>query len=157
LEPPTGGEVEDFHDSNGTTQGNQTADTEQFFKKQISLDEFEPFSQLCTMVNLVKVAPNSNRLISAINVEEGIVRVWRNWLRQHSGRKQSDVLHETPKDDDCVLWVDNRENVGLKLRVKEKRWNRQAPILVHEDEETAITYEVEIEGKIFELFNNQPC
>ncbi|CRG86882.1 hypothetical protein PISL3812_03894 [Talaromyces islandicus] len=145
LEPPSAREDEDAQESNGNTQRGETTDTQQFFKKQISLDEFEGFSQLCTMVNLVKLAPNSTRLISAINVEEGIIRVWRHWLKEHAGRKHGDISQETSKDDDGVLWVDNRENVGLKLRVKEKKWNRQAPVLIHEDEEMAVTYEVEIE------------
>lgn len=148
LEPPSGSQQEDVQESNGTTQERPTADAEQFFKKQISLDEFEGFSQLCTMVNLVKVAPNSRKLISALNVEEGIIRVWRKWLKENAGLKQNDLSHETLKDDDNILWVDNRENVGLKLRVKEKRWNRQAPILIQKDEEMAVTYEVEIEGKL---------
>jgi hypothetical protein len=156
LEPPSGREDEDVQESNGNTQQGQADSQEQFFKKQINLDEFEGFSQLCTMVNLVKVAPNSTRLISAINVEEGIIRVWRHWLKEHAGRKHGGVSRETPdKDDDSVLWVDNRENVGLKLRVKEKRWNRQAPVLIHADEEMAATYEVEIEGRSSKAFEER--
>lgn len=148
FEPPLGIQddvLEVAHESNSTAQEHQVAATEQFFKKQISLDEFESFSQLQTMVNLVKVVPNTTRLISALNVEEGIIRVKRDWLKKHAERKQGDYIQETAKDDDSILWVDNQENVGLKLRVKEKRWNRQAPILIHQ-EEVAVTYEIEIEG-----------
>lgn len=157
LEPPSARQDEDILENNDTAQESQNSEPEQFFRKQISFDEFEGFSQLQTMVNLVKVAPNSTRLISAINVEEGIIRVWRHWLNEHAGRRQTAVVQETPKDDDSILWVDNRENVGLKLRVKEKRWNRQAPILICADEETAVTYEVEIAGKFSEAFNYQSC
>ncbi|KAH8691438.1 F-box domain protein [Talaromyces proteolyticus] len=117
-----------------------------FFKKQISLDEFESFSQLCTMVNLVKVANNSTRLLSALNVEEGVIRIYKDWLREQSKRDHINTDDSNlPDDDEGILWVDTAKNVGLKVRVKERRWNREAPILIHRDEELATTYEVEIE------------
>lgn len=117
-------------------------------KKQVSLEEFEDFSQLCSIVNLVKIMPNSRMLISAVTVEDGIVRVWRDWLTRQSKKDYLDTTTHRQRNDeeDDVLWVNNKKTVGLKLRVKEKKWNRpMLPVLVHRDE-GAVSYEVEIEG-----------
>lgn len=122
----------------------------QLVKKQVNLEEFEDFSQLCAVVNLVKLAPNSALLISAVTVEDGVIRIWRDWLRRRSKKRDSNNngIHE---DADKIVWVGNNKNVGLKLRVKEKKWNRQVlPILMHRDEDVAVNYEVEIEGKLVE-------
>jgi hypothetical protein len=117
-------------------------------KKQVSLEEFEDFSQLCSIVNLVKIMPNSRMLISAVEVEDGIIRVWRDWLTRQSKKDHLDTTTHRQRNDeeDDVLWVNNKKTVGLKLRVKEKKWNRpMLPVLVHRDE-GAVSYEVEIEG-----------
>jgi hypothetical protein len=126
----------------------------------VNIEEFEDFSQLCTVVNLVKVIPNSSMLLSAVTIEDGIVRVWRDWLKYQSKAVFKAKEHSTHEgnvggksgtsandpNDSRILWVDRNENVGLKLRVKEKRWNRFLPVLIHKDEELAVSYELEIEG-----------
>lgn len=123
-------------------------------KKQVSLDEFEDFSQLCSIVNLVKIMPNSRMLVSAVTVEDGIVRVWRDWLRRQSKRDRHDTTAHIQQDEDDVLWVNNKNIVGLKLRVREKKWNRpMLPVLMHRDEEGAVSYEVEIEGTYINSFH----
>lgn len=132
----------------GSSNG-QRPGISQFVKKRVSLDGCEDFSQLCAVVNLVKVVPNSSLLVSAVTVEDGIIRIWRNWLKEKA-KSHLDTLASTSsgdENDDNILWVDGIKNVGLKLRVREKRWIRDIPILVHRDEELAVTYEVEIEGK----------
>lgn len=131
---------------------NDETETPMPVKKQVSLEEFEDFSQLCSIVNLVKIMPNSRMLISAVTVEDGIIRVFRDWLKRQSKRDQYSAATTTAntgiqEDEDEVLWVNNKKTVGLKLRVKEKKWNRpMLPVLMHRDEEGAISYEVEIEG-----------
>lgn len=123
-------------------------------KKQVSLEEFEDFSQLCSIVNLVKIMPNSRMLVSAVTVEDGIVRVWRDWLRRQSKRDRHDTTAHIQQDEDDVLWVNNKKIVGLKLRVREKKWNRpMLPVLMHRDEEGAVSYEVEIEGTYINSFH----
>lgn len=135
---------------------NDETETPMLVKKQVSLEEFEDFSQLCSIVNLVKIMPNSRMLISAVTVEDGIIRVFRDWLKRQSKRDQYSTTTTSTtttahagiqQDEDDVLWVNNKKTVGLKLRVKEKKWNRpMLPVLMHRDEEGAVSYEVEIEG-----------
>lgn len=133
-----------------TVGNNDEVETPTLVKKQVSLDELEDFSQLCSIVNLVKIIPNSRMLISAVTIEDGIIRVFRDWLKRQSKRDHYNTTATTAhiqQDEDDVLWVNNKKTVGLKLRVKEKRWNRpMLPVLMHRDEEGAVSYEVEIEG-----------
>jgi hypothetical protein len=89
-------------------------------------------------------------LISAVTVEDGIVRVWRDWLKRQSKKDRHDTTTHIQQDEDDVLWVNNKKAVGLKLRVREKKWKRpMLPVLMHRDEEGAVSYEVEIEGMSF--------
>jgi hypothetical protein len=126
-----------------------------FVKRTINIESFEDFSQLCVIVSLVKVVPTSALLLSANTVNDGIVRVWRDWLGRHSNvvkRNVGDVLHgpiTSPDrdDDDAILWIDGVKNVGLKLKVRERRWNRDVPVLQHRDEEMVVSYELYIEGR----------
>ncbi|KAL1847342.1 hypothetical protein Plec18167_001423 [Paecilomyces lecythidis] len=165
LVPPTGrvlelaGAIESLSADN--TAEESPAQPPQLIKRAVNLEEFEDFSQLCTVVNLVKVVPNSSMLLSAVTIEDGIVRVWRDWLKDQSKAvfKSAEDVHREghigdklgipPNDpsDSRILWVDTNENVGLKLRVREKRWNRFLPVLIHKDEELAVSYELEIEGE----------
>lgn len=103
-------------------------------KRAVHIEDAEHFSQLCVMVNLVKVMPGSNRLLSAVTVKESVARLFRKWLREQS-----------QKTDPDILWVDQDENVGLKMRVREKRRPGQAAILIHRDE-APVSYDVDIEG-----------
>lgn len=146
-------------------------DGAQFVKRIVNLDEFEDFYQLCVVVNLVKVVPGTSRLLSAITVVDGLIRIWRDWLKERAksrfdamvqGRtafedgeagihKASLVESTAPsvpdEEEQGILWVNGKKNVGLKFRVKEKRWNRNMPVLMHRDADLAVSYEVEIEGK----------
>ena len=115
--------------------------------------------------------PGSHLLLSAVTIEDGIIRLFRDWLanqvqmlKEDAARKAASVEEEviapgggiqhrhtvdesSVLDHHCMLWVDGRRNVGLKLRVREKRWRRNVPILVHRDEEH-VNYEVDIEGQM---------
>ncbi|OJJ80473.1 F-box protein [Aspergillus glaucus CBS 516.65] len=102
-------------------------------KRAVHIEDAEDFSQLCVMVNLVKVMPGSNRLLSAVTVKESVAWLFRKWLREQSQRTDPDIL-----------WVDQGENVGLRMRVREKRRPGQAAILIHRDE-APVSYDVDIE------------
>jgi len=104
-------------------------------KRAVHIEDAEDFSQLCVVVSLVKVVPGSNRLLSANTMEDGVIRLFRRWLRE-----------QAQKQDSGILWVDQGENVGLKMRVREKRRPGQAaPVLLHRDE-APVSYDVDIEG-----------
>ncbi|KAL1976755.1 hypothetical protein VTN31DRAFT_3037 [Thermomyces dupontii] len=107
-------------------------------RRLVSLEGGEGFSQLCIVVDLVKVKEGSGLLLSVTTVEDGVIRLWRDWLKERSKGDQDN-------EEEGVLWVGSAKHVGLKLRVREQRWNRNAPILVHRDEEPAVSYDVDIE------------
>jgi hypothetical protein len=46
----------------------------------INMDSHELFSQFCTIANLVKVGPRRGVFLSLVNVEDKVMRVWREWL-----------------------------------------------------------------------------
>ena len=135
--------------------------------RTVELEELEDFAQLCTVVNLVKVMPGSHLLLSAIAIQEGIVRLWRDWLEDQakvssdetSGVEENVILpgggvqsHRTvdelgTSDGHQMLWADNGRNVGLKLRVREKELDPNAAILASRFGERS-EYEVEVEGML---------
>lgn len=113
-------------------------------RRTIHIEESEDFSQLCVVVNLVKVMPGSHLLLSAVAIEDCVVRLFRKWLREqaHPGHRDSSGGTE-------ILWADSRQTVGLQVRVRErKRPGLSAPVLVHRDEDMhmPVSYEVDIEG-----------
>jgi len=84
-----------------------------------------------------------------VEVEDGVVRVWRDWLGKVTGggstisAQGKEVL---PTDQKRILWVDTARNVGLRVRVKETKWRReQQPILMFAGEEMPVSYEIEYE------------
>ena len=141
----------------------------------VTVDAHDLFSQLSTSVYLGRREPRRGLLDSIQNVSEGTIRVWRNWLSEQCETKTfsdgtpvtvhhdssskrdrkeplvslSDTL-EDPRKDVSILWVNTRDDsVGIKFKVKEKKWRRTTamPILFESDVEVAVSYEVEFEGK----------
>jgi hypothetical protein len=127
--------------------------------REVLLDGFEDFSQLCVVANLVQVLPGTSLLLSALTIEDGVVRLWRDWLLRQS-RKWRAAMERAREEgneksvnlpDDEILWVDTDETVGLKLRVRPKEWNPSLPVLVHQDdrdEGSDVAYEVDLEGQL---------
>ncbi|KAI9848822.1 MAG: hypothetical protein M1837_006338 [Sclerophora amabilis] len=120
----------------------------------VSLDSHELFSQLCTVTNLVRDAPQRGLFHSFVTVGEGVVRVWRSWLAEQAAKQPSlellqiDGMGRPPDNedaDDRMLWVDSGKNVGMRVRVKERRWRREQPILMHRDEEVPVSYSLDHE------------
>lgn len=130
--------------------------------RTISVDAQELFSQLSTVGYLGKREPLRGLLGSIQEVCDGTIRVWRDWLSKHCESKrwtdgepiavQHEVVDSTTREKgkDSILWVNNTkgEKVGLKLKVKEQKWNRANPVLFTSDIEVPVSYHVELEGKI---------
>lgn len=111
-------------------------------RRTIHIEDSEDFSQLCVVVNLVKVHPGTHMLQSIVAIEDCVVRLFRKWLREQTQRG-----HRDPSGNGEILWVDSRQTVGLQVRVRErKRPGLSAPVLVHRDEDMPVSYEVDIEG-----------
>jgi hypothetical protein len=124
---------------------------ENLVSHNVNLESHELFSQLCSVANLVEMGPRRGVFLSCVNLSEGVVRIWREWLAEQAKQKERDAEGSGDISGkgrrDSMLWVDGRNNVGLKVRVSQKKWNRQYPILMHRDEDEAVSYSVELEGR----------
>lgn len=82
----------------------------------IQLDEGEMFSQLCAVTNLVKTGPRRGLFLSHVNLNDGVVRVFRRWL---AAKVSAAAAGEGAGDDEPILWTNRNKTVGLKFRVRE--------------------------------------
>ncbi|KAF4556407.1 Hypothetical protein D9617_1g082840 [Elsinoe fawcettii] len=110
----------------------------------VSLDAGELFSQLCCVTNLVKMAPGARRLITSIvEVSDGMIRVWRDWLGKRDGVKGSPGAVD---GDEGILWVNNAgKSIGIRFRVRERSFRRDRPVLFASEDEVAVSYYIEFE------------
>lgn len=140
---------------------------------EINLDETELFSQLCTVTNVVKCGPKRGLFLSHVNVGDGVIRVWRDWLAARAAAiafsgtglrgDPGESVRERPgpsscQDDKDILWVDADKVVGVRFHVVENT-NLQRPILVRPDENLPVSYTLEYEGKpraSLEVFAHHP-
>lgn len=130
------------------------SDVPPLVKQQINLDASEIFAQLTAVTSLVQVAPRSGLFYSAVNVSEGVVRLFREWLIERDsigdgkGKRRVDG-GPLGMDEEGVLWVNDGMNVGVRFGVRERKWRRADanPVLIRADEDVAISYEIEIRGK----------
>ena len=128
----------------------------------VSLDSYEPFSQLCAVANLVRPGPRRGVFSSCVNVVEGVVRIWRQWLAEsahlaeHATADVSSPAYEENASE-CrsrrcesarIIWVDKAENVGIQVRVRERKWRRDLPILQLKEEDLAVSYSIEYDGML---------
>lgn len=138
-------------------------------KQILSLDCHELFTQLVAQSNLVKIGPRNGLFTCFVEVEEGVIRVWKEWLREmvakNSGSdivsrhevvegedETKEVIEEGPYDrrdleDERILWVSPAKNSGLRFNIRERKLRRDAPILIRADEDMPVSYEIEYDGK----------
>lgn len=116
--------------------------------------ESELFTQLCTIVNLVKVGPKRGLFLSCVTVGEGVIRVWRNWLAQNAVQPESKQPFSTIAENTQLnsgekrtLWLDNAKTIGLRLRVIERQDLGSTPVMLGRDEDPPVTYTLEYEGQ----------
>lgn len=108
----------------------------------VSLEAHELFSQLCFSAGLVQVGPRRGVFLSNVDVvEKKFFRIWRQWLAE-----KAKGMDEGDTSDQDIVWVDQSRVAGLKVKVKERRWRRDTPILLHKDEDQAVSYSLELEG-----------
>ncbi|KUI61646.1 hypothetical protein VP1G_08834 [Cytospora mali] len=103
----------------------------------VSLDDGEMFSQLCSVTNMVKGSPRRGLFLSHVNINTGVVRVFRRWLRERaSGNGDA-------RED--ILWTDRHRNVGLRFKVREDVGARAGPTIwtQAEEEDRPVSYELE--------------
>lgn len=97
----------------------------------VHLDDGEMFSQLCTVTNLVKTGPRRGLFLSHVNINDGVVRVFRRWLAARAAGEE---------DTDPILWVDRNKTVGLKFSVRENIDERRPTIWSEADEDLPVSY-----------------
>lgn len=139
-------------------------------KQTVSLEAHELFTQLVAQSNLVKIGPYNGLFSAFVDVEEGVLRVWRKWLRKTAAMAndisadiQTEVVEEVGKgkemvhevveekfdpDDQRILWVSTAKNTGIRFNVKERKMRRDAPILIRNDEELPVSYDIEYVGRL---------
>lgn len=122
--------------------------------QKVNLEADELFTQLRFLASLVEIGPRRGFFISIQNiVEQKTTRVFRTWLAERA-KKTKDTetdrsmgsLNGTLNEDDSILWMDQNKVAGLKLRVQERGWRRDGPILLHRDEDQAVSYSLELQG-----------
>ncbi|KAM0124338.1 hypothetical protein ACHAP3_010417 [Botrytis cinerea] len=128
----------------GSTRPTHLPESEDRLVSQIiDLESHELFSQLCTITNIVKVGPKRGLLLSCVNVGEGVIRVFRDWM---SDRVEANERHiDNPEEcNKRLLWSDTEKHVGLKFKVS--KWEEApAPILLPRDEEAPVFYKLQCE------------
>ena len=121
----------------------------------VSLDSNESFSQLCVKAHLVQLGPRRGIFSNLINVTEGVIRIWRDWLAQRATTSVFERAEDSSRLSDPVdsrvtnehmLWVDDKKNAGIDVYIKENRWRREVPVLLHRDEDPAVSYVMEYKG-----------
>jgi hypothetical protein len=166
VRPP--GDVPGSRTFAGTTRDGFEGDT---VKQILGLDGQELFTQLVAVTNIVKIGPRPG-LYACQNIDEGVIRVWRDWLRDmaakgHSMKPKEEVVEkvgidkgEAPAtgtsqadmsewvDNSKILWASPNKNTGVRFNVRERKLRRDIPILVRADEEDMpVTYEIEYDGR----------
>jgi hypothetical protein len=145
-------------------------------KQTLSLEAHELFTQLVAQTNLVKIGPRHGLFTCFVDVEEGVMRVWKDWLAETSAKgrferasapveaveavgstsKGKQAVKEVDKekvdmDDPRILWVSGSKNTGIRFNVKERKFRRDTPILIRADEDMPVTYEIEYDGMPSEM------
>lgn len=137
------------------TNGNATAPTNSEVEEEaipeppsldVNLDEAELFTQLCTVTNLVKLGPRHGLFSSHINISDGLIRVWRDWLGSAAaggGQRRPGVDGRSRAG---ILWADPHKHVGVRFRVSETTDQWRAPLLVGVNDDPPVSYRLEYDG-----------
>ena len=116
--------------------------TEEAPTVDVTLDSCELFTQLCTVTHVVTLGPRKGLFSRHVNVGDGVVRVWRDWLASRAGK-------EPGKGEDEILWADGHRDIGVRFRVLENYESalQQQPLLLGRDEDPVVSYTLVYEGE----------
>lgn len=160
----------------GTTQDRFKGD---LVKQTVNLEGHELFTQLVAQTNLVKIGPYNGLFSAFVDVEEGVLRVWRKWLSEMAAKGtgtspdvQTEAVEEVGKgkeavpevaeesfdpNDKRILWISMTKNTGIRFNVKERKLRRDAPILMRNDEDMPVSYDIEYDGKLQRCSTRMEC
>ncbi|KAE8447043.1 hypothetical protein EG329_011178 [Mollisiaceae sp. DMI_Dod_QoI] len=120
---------------------------EGFVCQNVDLESYELFSQLQSVVNVVKPGPKNGYFSSSTKISEGLMRVWRDWLSERSQKLASASFSQaesTEEHNKRLLWSSVREDIGLRLRVIERQ-DLRPPLLRGRDEDPNVGYTLQYE------------
>lgn len=116
-------------------------DEDELMTRTVNLDNDELFSQLCLSIALLQVDPRHGMILGCIEIlRKRTARIWRQWLLENS----SDSADGEPER---IIWIDQGQNVGLKVKVQEIKGKHRAPILQLIDDNQPISYKLGLEGR----------
>lgn len=123
-------------------------------RQDVSLEAHELFMQLHFLVAVVQTGPRRGFFFSVENLIDRTQRIFRSWLAEraeaaevHKSGASDSVTNELGSEADEMLWIDEKRIVGLRVRVAERKGQKERPILLHKDEDQAISYSLELEGE----------
>jgi hypothetical protein len=162
---PRPGDVPGSRTFPGTVKDKYQGET---VKQTLTLEAHELFTQLVPQINLVKIGPRHGLFTCFVDVEEGVLRVWKDWLADTAAKGRPDqgsrvtefeeqivrskeAVKEINKkntnlEDPRILWVSSARDSGIRFNVKERKFRRDTPILIRADEDMPVTYEIEYDG-----------
>ena len=110
--------------------------------------------ELRFLVAVVQTGPRRGFFLSVENLIDKTQRIFRNWLAERAETTEEpkkgasdDVTNFLGCKADEILWIDLNKIVGLRVRVEERKGRKDLPILLHKDEDQAISYTLELQGK----------
>lgn len=134
----------------------------------VSLDADELFTQRCAVLNLVKTGPRRGVFLSCVEIVEAVTRIWRDWLKERAsaseenktfldetiggnGRKSSEEIVEAKggavdNSDERLVWIGKGQNVAIRVCIRDRKWRRNASVLLYKDEYPAVSYSMDYEG-----------
>lgn len=134
-------------------------------RQRLMLEGHELFTQLVACLNLARAGPRRGLFFSFVDVSEGFIRIWRDWLKIAAASCLTDLSSRSTaqkgmsgiENDARILWVDTAKTVGLRLEVRESRWRRdvQVPVLMAHDEDMPVSYDIEYRGMCCALLKVQ--
>ena len=124
-------------------------------REDVYLDTGESFTQLCTVTNVVKEGPRSGLFVSHVNVSDGVVRVWREWLASRV-MKSSEEDQNAPGDADRFLWADRNHDVGLRFRVSPGPSEGMLLVSNLDNIDDPVSYTLEYKGEVLECHRHMP-
>ena len=119
------------------------ADIDDTATEDVYLDEGELFSQLCAVTYVAKRGPRPGLFLSHLNIGDGVIRVWRDWLAQLA--IDSTASESWSVDDSAILWADAAKGVGVRFKVTAAPSERM-PLISGPDDHPPVAYTLQYEG-----------
>ncbi|KAF4982422.1 hypothetical protein FZEAL_1940 [Fusarium zealandicum] len=115
--------------------------------QDVHLDEGERFSQLCAVTNLVKEGPKLGLFISHVNIVDGVVRIFRNWLAEMASKQGPSA-----SGSESIIWVDQHKDVGIRFRVVPAA-SETMPLISGPDDDPPVHYTMVYEELLVRVSN----